>query len=304
MNKIVVIGAGNVGASSAAAMAQDTLGNIFLYDTMEGLAAGRAMDINQASPFLHTDCRVTGSDRVEVLADADVVVITAGIARQAGMTRLDLLRQNIEVAEGLSRLIMSHCPQARVLVVTNPVDVLSWYLKHTQPRMNVFGLGCSLDTLRFRYFIADAAGVSVDSVQGMVIGTHNDDMIPLVNHAVVNGIPLADLVSGKTMDAIRESTRKAGTLIVQMLKHHSGFYAASRVVSQVVESLVFDRREVFPLSVMCTGEYGYEGISLALPCIVGCRGIESVLEVNLNVGERRELETCASAMAEVTAGLA
>ncbi|HRR67678.1 MAG TPA: malate dehydrogenase [Desulfomonilia bacterium] len=303
MEKIVVIGAGNVGAASAAAMAQGNLGSIFLYDVMEDLAAGRAMDINQASPSLHTDCRVTGSHYADVLVDAGIVVVTAGIARRAGMTRLDLLRKNLAVMEDLSRSLMQFCPLARVLVVTNPVDVLTWYLKNAHPGMNVFGLGCSLDTLRFRFFIAEAAGVSVDSVQGLVMGAHNDDMIPLVNHAVVNGIPLAEMVDRKTMDAVRQSTRTAGTMIVQMLKYHSGFYAAARVVSRVVESLVLDRREVFPLSVVCSGHYGYEGIPLALPCIAGSQGIDRVLEIDLDDDEQQELSKCASSMAEVIGGL-
>lgn len=303
MEKIVVIGAGNVGASSAAAMARGKLGDIFLFDILENLAAGRAMDINHASPVIHTDCLVTGSHSPEVLSGADVVVVTAGIARHAGMTRLDLLRQNLQVMTGVSGLVMKFCPHARVLVVTNPVDVLTWYLKRLHPDMNVFGLGCSLDTIRFRHFIAKAAGVSVDSVQGMVIGAHNDTMVPLVSHAAINGIPLEDMVGSEALDAIGEDTRTAGTLIVDMLRHHSGFYAASQVVSRIVEAIVLDRRELFPFSVVCAGEYGYDKIPLALPAVVGRRGIHRILEIDLDPDERQGLDRCASAMTEVIRGL-
>ncbi len=303
MEKIVVIGAGNVGTSSAAAMAGGKLGDIFLYDILDNLAAGRAMDINHASPVLHTDCLVTGSHSPEVLSGADVVVVTAGVARHAGMARLDLLRQNLQVMTGVSDLVMKFCPHARVLVVTNPVDVLTWYLRCLHPDMNVFGLGCSLDTIRFRHFIAEAAGVSVDCVQGMVIGAHTDDMVPLVSRATVSGIPLKDMVSGEVLDAVSQGTRAAGTLIVDMLRHHSGFYAASQVVSRIVEAIVLDRREIFPFSVVCTGEYGYDKIPLALPAVIGRRGIHRILEIDLDPDERRGLDRCASAMDEVIRGL-
>ena len=303
MEKIVVIGAGNVGASSAAAMAGEKLGDIYLYDILENLAAGRAMDINHASPVLHTDCLVTGSHSPEVLSGADIVVITAGIARHSGMTRLDLLRQNLQVMTGISGFIMKFCPHARVLVVTNPVDVLTWYLKNLQPDMNVFGLGCSLDTVRFRHFIAEAAGVSADCVQGMVIGAHTDDMVPLVSRATVSGIPLREIVSSEALDTVCQRTRAAGTLIVDMLRHHSGFYAASQVVSRIVKAMVLDRHEIFPLSVVCAGEYGYDKIPLALPAVIGHRGIYRILDIELEPGERSDLDRCASAMNEVIQGL-
>lgn len=303
MEKIVVIGAGDVGASSAAAMARGKLGDIFLYDVLDNLAAGRAMDINHASPVLHTDCLVTGSHSPEVLSGAGVVVVTAGVARHAGMTRLDLLRQNLQVMTGISGLVMKFCPHARVLVVTNPVDVLTWYLRRLHPDMNVFGLGCSLDTVRFRHFIAEAAGVCVDCVQGMVIGAHNDDMVPLVSCATVSGIPLKDMVGSEALDAAREGTRAAGTLVVDMLRNHSGFYAASQVISRIVEAIVLDRREIFPFSVVCAGEYGYDKIPLALPAVIGRRGIHRILEIDLEPGERRDLDRCASAMDEVIRGL-
>ncbi|HPJ93435.1 MAG TPA: malate dehydrogenase [Deltaproteobacteria bacterium] len=301
---ILIIGAGSVGAFAAAVMARKQLGTIYLYDIVEDLAVGRAIDINQASPYLYTDTKVIGCNSLDDVPDADVVVITAGHARHAGMTRLDLLNRNREVMDNLGNLIITSFPQAKILVVTNPVDVLAWYLKHTWPEMNVFGLGCSLDTMRFRYFIAEAVGGSVDCSRGMVIGTHNDDMIPLVNHATVGGVPLRHIMDKTTIDKVVQRTRSAGTTITQKLKVHSGFYAAAHVVTQIVESIVFNRLGTFPLSVFCNGEYGYDGINLALPSVVGQDGISRVLEIDLDEEENTALNICASAMSEITHSLA
>lgn len=301
---ILIMGAGAVGSFSAAVMARKQLGTVYLYDIVENLAVGRAIDINQASPYLYTDTRVIGCNSLDNVPGADVVVITAGYARHAGMTRLDLLNKNREVMDSLGKRITASFPQAKVLIVTNPVDVLAWYLKHTWPQMNVFGLGCSLDTMRFRYFIAEAVGGSVDCSRGMVIGTHNDDMIPLVNHATVGGVPIRHILDDEAIEKVVQRTRTAGTTITQRLKVHSGFYAAAHVITQIVESIVFNRLGTFPLSVLCQGEYGYEGICLALPSVVGQDGIGRILEIDLDREERSALDRCASAMAEITHTLA
>ncbi len=295
---ILIIGAGAVGAFSAAVMARRQLGTIYLYDVVEDLSIGRAMDINQASPYLSTDTRVIGCNSLDEVPAADVVVITAGRARHSGMTRLDLLRQNLAVMEDLGTTIMSTLPQAQVLVVTNPVDVLTWFMKNTWPKMNVFGLGCSLDALRFCYFIAEAFGGSVDSARGMVIGTHNEDMIPLVNHATVGGVPVRRILGQEAIEEIVRRTRSAGTTITQRLKSHSGYYAAAHVITQIVESIVFNRLGIFPLSVGCRGHYGYDGICLALPTVVGRQGPERILEIDLDETERRALDGCALSMQE------
>jgi malate dehydrogenase len=297
--KILIIGAGSVGAFSAAVMTRKQLGMIYLYDIVEDLSIGKAMDINQASPYLYTDTKVVGCNSLDEVPWADVVVIIAGHARHAGMTRLDLLKTNIGVAETLGDKIMSAFPQAKVLVVTNPVDVLAWYLKNTWPEMNVFGLGCSLDTMRFRYFIAEEVGGSVDCARGIVIGAHNEDMIPLVNHATVGGVPIRHLLSDDSIEKIVQRTRTAGTTITQRLKEHSGYYAAAHVVTQIVESMVFNRLGIFPLSVYCSGEYGYRDICLALPSVVGQEGISRILEIDLDDNEHAALMTCATAMDEV-----
>ncbi len=299
LSKIVVMGSGAVGASVAAIIAQKSLGSIFLYDIADGLAAGKAMDINQASPSLHTDCRVTGSSSPDTLIGSDIIVFTAGSARHAGMDRLDLLKKNMDVARQAGMHIMEFCPRAYVLVVTNPVEVITWYLRNTWPDMNAFGLGCSLDTVRFVYFIAEALGVSAEQVNGLVVGAHTDDMIPLANHASVGGIPLPSMVDRNTIDTIIRRTRVAGTTIVQNLKQHSGFYAASHVIARIVESIVLDRSAIFPVSVPCAGEYGFRDIVLALPVIVCREGVNQIVEMDLDSHERALLEVCASSMAHI-----
>jgi len=298
--KIVVIGAGRVGAFSAAVMVRKQLGTIYLYDIIEGLSTGKAMDINQASPSLSTDTRVIGCNSFDEIHGADIVVITAGYARHSGMTRLDLLNKNLDVMNTLGSQITTSFPQANVLVVTNPVDVLTCFLKTKWPEMNVFGLGCSLDTIRFKYFIAEAGEGSVDCAHGIVIGTHNNNMIPLVNHATLGGVLIRHLLSNEAIDKLVERTRNAGTTIVQKLREHSGFYAVSHVVTQIVESMVFNRLETFPLSVFCTGEYGYHDICLALPSMVGQDGICRILEIDLSSKEHAALDVCAASMMKTT----
>jgi malate dehydrogenase len=297
--KILIIGAGEVGGYSAAVMARMQLGIIYLFDVIRDLAVGKAMDINQASPYLHTDAKVIGCNDLEEIGQPEVIVITAGRARHAGMTRLDLLQQNIETVDRLGSLISARFISAKVLVVTNPVDVLTWYMKTKWPGMSVFGLGCSLDTMRFRYFIAEEVKGSVDCARGIVIGTHNDDMVPLVNHATVGGVPLRHLLDEPTIATIVGRTRRAGTIITQKKKDHSGFYAASHVITQVVESIVFNRLGVFPLSVYCRGEYGFRDICLALPAVAGQNGVERILEMELDENETASLQRCAMEMEKV-----
>lgn len=301
--KILIIGAGEVGGYCAAVMARMQLGIIYLYDIIEDLAVGKAMDINQASPYLHTDTKVIGCNDLDMIEDLEVIVITAGQARHAGMTRFDLLEKNLEIVSQLGGIISQRYECAKVLVVTNPVDVLTWYLKTKWHEMNVFGIGCSLDTMRFRYFIAEEVNGSIDCSRGIVIGTHNDNMIPLVNHASVGGVPLRHLLDDGTIKKIVERTRKAGTVITKKKRDHSGFYAASHVVTQVVESIVFNRLGVFPLSVYCRGEYGYDGICLALPAVAGQNGIERVLEIDLDDNDKVALQVCADSLKEKTQSL-
>lgn len=295
--RIFIIGAGNVGGACAAAMATRHLGHIYLYDAVSDLAIGKAMDINHATPFFHSDCRVVGCNDTEELSGADVVVLTAGAPRRAGMTRRDLLNENLPALLDLTAQVAARCPSAKVLVVTNPVDILTGILRRRMGRLNILGLGCSLDTVRLRFFLAEAAGASVESVSALVIGSHDDNMIPLVKHATVGGVGVRHLLDEAEIQAVAEKTRNAGNEIVSKLKTRGSFYAASHTVAEIVEAVVRNTRVVFPLSVYCTGQYGYRDTCLALPCLVGAGGVEDVLEIALDPDERAALDRCATANA-------
>jgi len=294
---ILIIGAGLVGSSCAASIASRCLGTVFLYDIAQDMALGRAMDINHFLPLRGSDSYVTGCARLEDATPVDVVVITAGLARKAGMTRLDLLRHNAEVIGSLAPRLASLYPHARVLLITNPVDVLTWHFKKLCPEMMVFGLGCSLDMVRFTYLIARAAGVSFDSVEAMVIGTHDDNMLPLVRHATIGGAPADRFLGADHMAEIITMTRTSGSTIVNLMKEHSGHYAAGEIIARIVESMVQDRGMVFPVSVYLAGEYGYQNTCLALPCVVDNTGVRKIIELELDQQERTALHACALSMA-------
>jgi malate dehydrogenase len=296
--KIFIIGAGNVGGACAAAMAARRLGQIYLYDVVPDLAAGKAMDINHATPFFHSDCRVVGCNDMEELVGSDVVVLTAGAPRRAGMTRRDLLNENLPAVLELGRQVAARSPEAKVLVVTNPADILTCILKQRLGQLNAFGLGCSLDMVRLRFYLAEAAGASVESVSALVIGSHDDNMIPLVKHATIGGVGVGHLLGEAEIQRVVDKTRNAGNEIVGKLKTRGSFYAASHTVGEIVEAVVRNTRGVFPLSVYCTGQYGYRDTCLALPCLVGANGVEEVLEIALDPDERAALDICASSTAQ------
>lgn len=291
--KILVIGAGMVGSSSAAFIAGRRLGDVFLYDIDDGLCLGRAMDISHSLPFQGSDSQIAGCVMLEDACPADIIVITAGLARKAGMTRLDLLKHNAGVIGSLAPQLASLSPDARVLLVTNPVDVLTWHLRNLCPDMRIFGLGCSLDMVRLRLLIAQAARVSTDNVAAMVIGSHDDNMLPLMSHAAINGIPADRLLSANEIDTITAMTRTAGSTIVNLMKNHSGHYAAGEVVAQIVESIAMNRGMIFPLSTFPDGEFGYRATCLALPCVVDGSGVRKIMELDLTDQEGAQLRTCA-----------
>ena len=301
--KISVMGAGNVGGACAAALAARRLGSIMLYDVVEDLAIGKAMDINQASPFFHSDSRVIGCNDPAELAESDIVIITAGAPRRKGMTRRDLLTENLAAVGGLAEIIAADSPSAKVIIVTNPVEPLTWYVRSRHPGLAAFGLGCSLDTLRLRFFLAEEARASVESVSALVIGTHDDNMIPLVSNAAIGGISVRELLTAEQIDTVVARTREAGTSIVRRLKTRGSFYAPSYTVAGIVEAMVRDTRGVFPLSTPCPPHYGDAGLVLNLPCVVGAGGMEKIVEIELDESERAGLETCAASVAETIASI-
>ncbi len=295
--KIFIVGAGNVGSACAAVLECRQAGKIFLYDIKDDMAIGQAMDINQTAPFWDSDSKVVGTNSIEDLKEADVVIITAGVPRKEGMTRLDLLNSNRSVMIDIGENIMKYCPKAFVNIVSNPVDVLTWTLKKKWPEMNVTGLGCCLDTMRFRYFLAEALNVSVHATDGMVIGTHNDDMIPLIKHTTCGGIPALKQMTDDMAETIKRRTKEGGTAIVRRLKYRSGFFAAGTATAQVVESVLRNKLDIFPVSVWCDGDYGYHDICLSLPAVVGEGGVVRIIEMELDAEDRQLLDICARKMA-------
>jgi malate dehydrogenase len=289
-------GAGNVGSSCAAVLECRHAGKITLYDIIDDVAIGQAMDINQTAPFWDSDSRVTGTNDVSDMTGADVVVVTAGAPRKEGMSREDLLNSNLKVTHEIGEAVDTYCPKAFVLVVSNPVDVLTWYLKDTWPEMNVVGLGCCLDSMRFRYFLAESLRLSVHATDGMVIGTHNDDMVPLVKHASAGGLPALKQMSKETAEKIIRRTKDGGTAIVRRLKTRSGFFAAGTAAAEVVESVIRNKQGVFPVSVTSRGEYGYNGICMSLPCVIGEKGIHRIVEIDLDNEDKGLLDICAGKM--------
>jgi malate dehydrogenase len=303
ISKIFIVGAGNIGASCAEVMARKQLGHVHLYDINENFAIGQVMDINQASPSFGSDTIVRACNSINSLEGSDVVIITAGLPRHEGMSRLDLLMHNKKIVHSIGKSVMSCCPLAKVLLITNPVDVLTLYLKDKWPSMNVFGLGCALDALRFRFFISEAVGVSVNSVAGMVIGLHSNNMIPLINYATAGGIPIRHMLTLSEIEAIINKTKEAGTTIVSKLINRSGFYAASNTIAEIIESMVFNKCAIFPLSIPCNGEYGYNDICLALPSVVGDNGVHRVITHDLDRDERVMLDQCANEIINIIKNL-
>ncbi|MCG8471175.1 MAG: malate dehydrogenase [Desulfobacterales bacterium] len=301
VSKIFIAGAGNVGSASAAYMAGKQLGNIFLYDILEDFAVGQAMDINQSLPYWNSDSRVTGCSSIEEMEGADVVVITAGAKRQEGMTRLDLLYKNLDIMYAIGEKVMALCPQAFVHVTSNPVDVLTWALKERWPDMNVTGLGCALDAMRFRFFVAESLNISREAVNCTVVGTHDDNMVPLVGRVNAGGIPVRHLFSKEEEERLIRLVKHGGGDIVKKLKTRSGFFAAAAKVHQIVESHLHNKQHVFPVSVIIDGEYGYKDMALSLPTVIGEKGVHNILEFDLTPEERQLLDVCASSMEKVIA---
>lgn len=301
VSKIFIAGAGNVGSASAAFMAAKQLGHISLYDIVEDFAEGQAMDINQSLPYWSSDSKVTGCRSLEEMAGADVVVITAGGKRTEGMTRLDLLYQNLEIMYQIGEVVMALAPGAFVHVTSNPVDVLTWALKERWPEMKVTGLGCALDAMRFRYFLAEHLNVSREAVNCTVIGTHDDNMIPLVDRADVGGIPVKPHLDPADEARLVNRVKHGGGDIVKRLKTRSGYFAAATKVTQIIESHLHNKRHIFPLSVAVTGEYGYADMALSLPVSIGEQGAHAVFEFDLSENERAMLDVCAQSMREVIA---
>ena len=306
VNTITVVGAGNVGATTAQRIAEKELSRrVVLVDIVEGVPQGKGLDQWQTAPIEGFDSRVIGTNGYEETAGSEIVIITAGIARKPGMSRDDLMNTNAGIVKGVSEQIAKTSPNAIVIVVSNPLDVMCYVAKKVTgfPRERVLGMAGVLDTARYRAFLAEALDVSVRDIQAMVLGGHGDTMVPLINYTTVSGIPIAQLMPREQLDRIVARTRTGGAEIVSLLKTGSAYYAPSAAAVQMAESIVKDQKRVLPCSVWLEGEYGHSGLFLGVPCKIGRRGLESVLEVVLSPEEGDALAKSADAVREPMASL-
>ncbi|MEK6531006.1 MAG: malate dehydrogenase [Deltaproteobacteria bacterium] len=286
--KITVIGAGHVGAHTALWLALKELGDIVLFDIAEGMPQGKALDLMEASPVEAFDSNIIGTNDYKDTALSDLVIVTAGLPRRPGMSRADLINTNIGIMRSVMDGVVKNCPQAQILVVTNPLDVMvyaAWKLSGL-PAKRIMGLSGALDSARMCAFIAMELGVSVEDIRAMVIGGHADEMVPLRRYSTVAGIPIEKLLSNEKIDAIIERTKNAGGEIVGLLKTGSAYYAPSAAVAEMAEAIIKDKKRVIPSAAYLDGEYGVKGIFAGVPVVIGALGAERILEVELTPEER------------------
>jgi malate dehydrogenase len=301
VNKITVVGAGNVGATTAQRLAEKELAKlVVMVDVVEGVPQGKALDQWESAPIEGFDTRVRGTNGYEETAESDIVIITAGIARKPGMSRDDLLNTNAGIVKQVSEQIKRTSPNAIIIMVSNPLDVMAYVAKQVTgfPRERVLGMAGVLDTARFRSFLAEALDVSVEDIQAMVLGGHGDTMVPLISYTTVSGIPVTQLMDTKTLDAIVNRTRNGGAEIVKFLKTGSAYYAPSSASVQMAEAIVRDKKRVLPCAAWLEGEYGMSGLFLGVPCKLGRKGLEQIIEVELTAQERIDLGKSAEAVRE------
>jgi len=303
--KIASIGAGNVGASVAQYCLEMELGDVVLTDIVEGLPQGKALDLTEAGPIRGYSCVCTGTNDYKDIAGADVVVVTAGLPRKPGMSRLDLLEKNGRIISDICDNIRQYAPEAAVIIVTNPLDVMVYlaYKKLGFPANRVMGMAGCLDSARMRAFVAMELGVSMKNVDTMVLGSHGDDMVPLPHYTTVSGIPITRLLPPDRIDAIVERTRKGGGEIVALLKTGSAYYAPAASAARMVQAILRDERQVLPCAAYLDGQYGLSDIFMGVPCVLGRNGIEQVLELEISETDRASLHRSAEEVRKGIAGL-
>ena len=306
--KVSVIGGGFTGATTAFLLAQKELGDVVLVDIapMENPTKGKALDMLQASPVLGFDANITGTSNYEDTRDSDIVVITAGIARKPGMSRDDLVQTNQKVMRSVTKEIVKFSPNCTILVLTNPVDAMTYtvFKESGFPKNRVIGQSGVLDSARFRTFVAQELNLSIKDITGFVLGGHGDDMVPLVRYSYAGGIPLETLIPKERLEAIVERTRKGGGEIVNLLGNGSAYYAPAASLVEMCEAILKDQRRVLPSIAYLEGEFGYEGIYLGVPTILGANGIEKVIEIELTADEKAALDKSVESVRNVMQVLA
>ncbi|HEX9701162.1 MAG TPA: malate dehydrogenase [Acidobacteriota bacterium] len=303
--KVTVVGAGHVGATTALAIVNRGLADVVLTDIIEGMPQGKALDMMEATPLIGHDAEITGSNNYVDTQGSDIVVITAGLARKPGMSRDDLLFKNAEIIGGVVGEVAKYSPDSIIIMVTNPLDAMAYlaYKKSGFPRQRVIGMAGVLDSARFRTFIAMELGVSVANTHAFVLGGHGDSMVPLPRYSTVAGVPLTDLMGEEQIDRLVQRTRQGGGEIVKLLGTGSAYFAPAWSVTQMVEAILMDRKEILPCAAWLEGEYGVQGAFVGVPVVLGAGGMEKVFEIELSDAERAAFEESVAEVKELIAKL-
>ena len=307
--KVAVIGAGNVGASAALYAAERGLGDVTLIDIVEGMPQGKALDMAQTAPLWRKGGRIEGANDLGAVAGADVVIMTAGFPRKPGMSRTDLLKANADIVRPAAEAVRKHAPQAYVVVVTNPLDVMAYMFWKVSgfPAARVMGMAGILDSARLRAFIAMELGISGADIQAMVLGGHGDSMVPLPRFTTVAGIPITELIPAARIAEIAQRTRNGGAEIVKLLKTGSAYYAPAMSAVEMAEAILTDQKRLAPCSVLLDGQYGMRDLFIGVPVVVGARGVEKIIELKLAAEELAALQKSgkdvASSIAELQVGV-
>src|SRR5947199_683366 len=304
--RVTVVGSGFVGATTARRVVQKGLAEVVLIDIVEGLPQGVALDMRESSPVEGFEPNIVGTNDYDDTAGSDVVVITAGLPRQPGMSRMDLLEKNAGIVKDVVEKTVPGSPNAIIIVVTNPLDEMTFLAAETSgfPKERVMGMAGILDSVRLRYFIAETLNVSPSEVEAMTLGSHGDAMVPLPRHATVQGKPLTELVDDETLERLFQRTRDGGAEIVQLLKKGSAYYAPSASIARMVNAIAGDTKETLPVCAWCTGEYGIEGVYVGVPAKLGKGGVEEIVELDLSDDELAQLREAAEGIRAKCADLA
>ena len=299
--KVTVIGAGNVGATTAQRIAESGLADVVLIDIVEGLPQGKGLDLAEAAPVVGHDAHIIGTNNYDDTANSDVIVVTSGIARKPGMSRDDLLNTNAGIVRSVVNESTKRSPDAILVVVTNPLDAMCHVALKASgfPKHRVIGMAGTLDSARYRTFIAQEAGVSVEDVRSFVLGGHGDTMVPLPRYSSIGGIPLPEFLAADRIEAIVKRTRSGGAEIVELLKTGSAYNAPAAATFEVVESILLDRRRLIPCAALLEGEYGVKGLYVGVPVVIGGNGIEKIIEIKLTDDESVAFQRSADAVKEL-----
>jgi malate dehydrogenase len=304
--KITVVGAGNVGATTAQRLAERDYADVILVDIVEGLPQGKCLDLNQAGPVVGYEAKLVGTNTYDETAGSEIVVVTSGLPRKPGMSRDDLLAKNKEIVGGVCKEVAERSPDAIVVVVTNPLDAMCHVALDTTefPRQRVIGMAGILDSARFRTFLSWELGVSTRDVTGFVLGGHGDTMVPVLSNTNVAGIPITQKIPAERLKEIVQRTRDGGAEVVKLLQSGSAFYAPAAAVAEMCDAMVYDQKRVLPCAALCQGEFGIENLFVGVPVKLGKDGVEEILEIDLSDEEQSDLRASADAVRELVEAMA